>query len=174
MQLLEWPSGRLHQAFVIDPHVHNFERVPDPTNPRSNRREERVTGEEFIKTMGDWFGRRSPGDSYLDRVEWEWTGDGIPFEIFKAMEEIAVTQAFVVERADGAIIGYNCSLSLKHNAIEVLPAEAIVQRVHVNLKTPRPMRVRFASETVSAKCRAGMQWLSPRKTPGAKPVPDRP
>jgi len=26
------------------------------------------------------------GTGYLDRVEWGWTGDGIPYETFKAMD----------------------------------------------------------------------------------------
>jgi hypothetical protein len=162
-QLLEWPSGRLRQAFVIDPHVRNVEHFPDPANPRWGRTVETVTCEDYIGTIGDWWSPTTKGDGYLDRAEWGWTGDGIPYEIFKAMEEIALTQAFVIERADGTIIGYNCGVSLKDKTIEVIPAEIIVQRVHVNLKTPRQVRVSFANERVSANCQAGTQWLTTKK-----------
>jgi hypothetical protein len=162
-QLLEWPSGRLRQAFVIDPHVHNFKREPDPADPMRGKRMPVVTCEDYIETIGDWWGPSNKGTGYLDRAEWGWTGDGIPYEIFKAMEEIVVIQAFVIERADGTIIGYNCKASLKDKTIEVLPAEAMVQRVHVNLKTPRRVRVNFTNEKVSADCQAGMQWLATPK-----------
>jgi hypothetical protein len=158
-QLLEWPSGLLRQAFVIDPHVRNYERVPDPSEPHWGRRVDRITSEDYIETMGDWFGRTTKASGVLDRVEWAWTGDGIPFEIFKAMEEIALDQAFVLERADGSLVGYNCELKSKGKTIEVIPSEAVVRRVNVNLKSPRDIRVVFAAGPVSARCKAGMRWI---------------
>jgi hypothetical protein len=84
-------------------------------------------------------------------------------KIFKAMEEIAVANAFVIERTDGTLVGYNCKVSLKGGTLEVTPAEAIVRRVHFNLKSPRQVRVDFTGETVSATCPAGMQWLARAK-----------
>jgi hypothetical protein len=162
-QLLEWPSGRLRQAFVIDPHVHNLERYPDPANPRRGRAVETVTCEDYIGTIGDWWSPTNKGDTYLDRAEWGWTGDGIPYEILKAMEEIILANAFVIERADGTIIGYNCKVSLKGATLDAIPAEAVVQRVHVNLKTPHQIRVRFKNKTAWADCQAGMQWLTAKK-----------
>jgi hypothetical protein len=162
-QLLEWPSGRLRQAFVIDPHVRNLQRFPDPTNPRWGRAVETITCEDYIGTIGDWWGRTTKGDTYLDRAEWGWEGDGIPYEIFKALEEIAVTQAFVIERADGTLVGYNCAVASNGNLLTVTPSESIVERMHVNLKTPRYVRVNFANKTLSAKCQAGMTWLASRK-----------
>lgn len=162
-QLLEWPSGRLRQAFVIDPHVHNFKREPDPANPRRGRAVETVTCEDYIGTIGDWWSPTNKGDTYLDRAEWGWTGDGIPYEILKAMEEIILANAFVIERADGTIIGYNCKVSLKGATLDAIPAEAVVQRVHVNLKTPHQIRVRFKNKTAWADCQAGMQWLTAKK-----------
>lgn len=160
VQLLEWPSGRLRQAFVVDPHVRNYERVPDPADPHWGRREERVTSEGYIKTMGDWFGRTTEKSGVLERVEWAWTGDGIPLEIFKAMEEIALDQAFVLERADGSVVGYNCTLKVLGKTIDVTPAEYVVRRIHMNLRTPRQVRVRFPSGTVSASCRVGLKWIT--------------
>ena len=159
-QLLEWPSGRLRQAFVIDPHVHNLERFPDPANPRWGRAVEMVTCEDYIGTIGDWWAPTNKGDGYLDRAEWGWTGDGIPYEIFKAMEEIALANAFVLERADGSIVGWNCNVSANQQSLDVTPSEPIVQRVHVNLKTTRPVRVTFSTGMQSQQCAAGMQWIS--------------
>ena len=159
MQLLHWPAGRLHYSFVPDPHLLIAELKPDAVQP-AGVPEPTFLGEHYLKAIGEWYGRSTPGTDYLDRVEWGWTGDGTAFEIIKAMEEIALTAGYVLERADGSLIGYNCSVCLTEGAIEVIPAETIVRRVHVNLKTPRPVRVRFTSATVSADCRVGMQWLT--------------
>ena len=156
-QLLDWPSGKLSWAFIPDPQIAAGEWHPDLTG--NAKYEKKTIGQSYVPTIGEHFGRRTPGSSYLDRVEWGWCGDGTAFEIFKVMEEIAVVQAFVIERADGTLAGYNCQVALKGKTLEVTPAEAIVQRVHVNLKTPRQVRVGFAAGAVSAKCKAGTQWL---------------
>ena len=66
------------------------------------------------------------------------------------MEEIVLSNAFVIERAGGTIIGYNCRVSLNGKTLEVVPAETIVQRVHVNLKTPRHMHVSFTMKVPGA------------------------
>ena len=78
-----------------------------------------------------------------------WTGDGTAYEIVKAMEEIALTAGYVLERADGGLVCYNCRIRLTGKTLEVIPAEAIVRRIHVNLKTPREVRVDFAAGPVS-------------------------
>jgi hypothetical protein len=160
MQLIEWPTGRLRQAFVIDPHVQNTKREPDPANPMWGRAVPVVTCEDYIETTGDWWAPSNKGTNFLDRCEWGWTGDGIPYEIFKAMEEMAVDQAFVIERVDGSFVGYNCVVRLDGTMMDVVPAEAVVKRVHVNLTTPRQVRVRFASRMETTRCKAGMQWLA--------------
>jgi len=47
------------------------------------------------------------------------------------------------------------------HAIEVTLAEAVVQSVHINLKTSRLVRASLAKGNISARCHAGMQWLAP-------------
>ena len=159
-QLLEWPGGRLRQAFVVDPHVANTKREPDPANPAWGRAVPVVTCEDYIETIGEWWGPSNKGTTYLERAEWGWSGDGIPYEIFKAMEEIAVTQAFVLERADGSLVGYNCRVAQKDDHLEVKPAEAVVRRVHVNLKNPLAVRVIFAAGPVVSEGKAGLRWIT--------------
>jgi len=165
MQLMEWPSGTLRQAFVIDPHVHNFEHVPDAGNLLHGKRVERVTSQDYIKTIGSWFGQTTEGSDYLDRVEWECTSCGIPYEIFKAMEEMAVAAAYVIEREDGVIKAYNCTVKKSSGILEVIPAEDVISRIHLNLKKARKVTVAFGSgETVSGSY-SGMQWIGPGGTP---------
>ena len=81
-------------------------------------------------------------------------------EIFKCLGEIALTSAYVVENPDGTLETWNCTAkSGSQGVIEVTPAEAVVERVHVNLKTRHPLRVAFAPGPISAECQAGLTWL---------------
>jgi hypothetical protein len=159
-QLMEWPSGTLRQAFVIDPHVHNFEYVPDAENTRHGKRMPRVTSQDYIKTIGNWFGRTTEGSDYLDRVEWEWTGDGIPYEIFKAMEEITVSSAYVLVRADGSLAAFNCTANRDAlGTILVQPGEEIVSRVHLNCKKKTNFIVRFHDGKEIEGAYQGLNWV---------------
>ena len=92
--------GRLHQAFVIDPHIHNVSREPDPANPLWGKAMPVVTCEDYIGTIGDWWGPSNKGTGYLDRANGVGPATA-SLLIFKAMEEIAVASAFVIERKDG-------------------------------------------------------------------------
>ena len=159
-QLMEWPSGTLRQAFVIDPHVHNFEYVPDAENTRHGKRMPGVTSQDYIKTIGNWFGRTTEGSDYLDRVEWEWTGDGIPYEIFKAMEEITVSSAYVLLRDDGSLAAFNCTANRDAlGTILVQPGEEIVSRVHLNCKKKTNFRVRFHDGKEIEGAYQGLNWV---------------
>jgi hypothetical protein len=164
-QLMEWPSGTLRQAFVIDPHLAAGERVPDPSDPTWGRYEERILSEEYLRTIGGWYGRRTEGDTYMDRVGWAWTGDGIPYEIFKAMEEIALTSAYVLEREDGSFLAYNGAVSERKGVLTVRPSEAIASRVHLNLRSPHDVAVSFADGPFAAPAPAGMTWVGPGGVP---------
>ncbi|MEI7899994.1 MAG: hypothetical protein WCK89_07055, partial [bacterium] len=181
MQLLHWPSGRLHNSFVTDPHLLIAELKPDPVKP-AGVPEPTYLGEHYLDTMGDWYGRNTKGTNYLDRVEWGWSGDGTPYEIIKAMEEIALTSAYVVERADGSLVGYNCRVTRKlarvglfqwvaslagykcrvtknDDTVEVTPSEPVVKRVHLNLKKPANVRVVFLSVPPVERRVSGMEWI---------------
>jgi hypothetical protein len=159
-QLLQWPSGRLRQAFVVDPHVHNFKREPDPANPQWGKAVPVVTCEDYIETIGDWWGPSNKGTGYLDRAEWGWTGDGIPYEIFKAMEEIAVTSAYVLVRDDGSLTTWNCMANRdEHGTIVVQPSEAIVSRVHLNCRRMTKFEVRIKDAEVIQGEYQGLNWV---------------
>ncbi len=158
-QLMDWPSGRLRQAYVIDPHLAAFKRMPDPKKP-DGQAVPYVYSEEYLETIGEWYGKCTVGDTYLDRVEWGWTGDQIPYEIFKAMEEFALNAAYVIERQDGSVKSYNCSCEKVGGSLIITPSENIVDRVHVNTKNPLKCQVRFAGKKPVSSTVNGMQWIN--------------
>lgn len=86
-------------------------------------------------------------------------------EVFKAMAECALTAAYVLERADGQIATWNCAVRKHETGLEVIPAERVVSRLHLNLRNKQAVKVIFGSgETVSGEL-VGMQWLGPGGTP---------
>jgi len=157
-QLMEWPTGRLRQAYVVDPYIEAFKHVPDPNEP-FGRRVPHIYGEEYLETIGEWYGQTTAGKNYMDRVEWGWTGDLIPFEIFKAMEEFALTAAYVIEREDGTIKTYNCECERVNNRLIISPSEQVVNRVHFNLKSEFQCKVIFTGGIEVHSPIKGMKWL---------------
>lgn len=163
-QLLDWPSGRLRWAFVPDPQVAAGEWRPDPSG--TARYEKKTVGQSYLPTIGEHFGRSTAGSGYLDRVEWSWCGDGTAFEIFKAMEEIAVSQAYVLERADGSFRTYNCKLEKQGGSLVVAPNDPVVSRIHLNLRRQCQVQATFGDGTkVSLPAGPGMQWIGPGGLP---------
>ena len=157
-QLMDWPSGRLRQAYVTDPHIVAWKHLPDPKQPEGLR-VPKIYSEEYLETIGEWYGKNTAGDTYLDKVEWGWNGDQIPYEIFKAMEEIALTSAYIIERADGTLKSYNCSCLKNGSILIVKPSESIVKQVHLNLKTPAECQVVFADGRTISDRVSGMEWI---------------
>ena len=158
LQLVDWPSGTLRQAYVVDPYLEAFKRVPDSQDPYG-RKEPHIYGEEYLETIGEWYGQSTEGNNYMDRVEWGCSGDGIPYEYFKAMEELALTAAYVVQREDGTFKTYNCSLEKSNNKLTVTPAENIVRRVHFNLKSEYECDVVFDDNNIVNSTIKDISWM---------------
>lgn len=157
-QLLSFPDGELLYAFVPDPQIDAGTLTPDPKNPRGNFIRHKL-GASYLKNVGQWFGKNTPGDGYLDKTQWDWIG--VPtYEIFKAMEETVLPHAFVCEKPDGSLLTYNCTISEKKGTLIITPAESLVKKVHVNLKRPRPVHVKFSDKTVRRPQVEGMAWIA--------------
>jgi len=88
-------------------------------------------------------------------------------EVFKALEEVALTSAYVLERENGEVVGWNCKIKLNDDILEVSPSESIVCSVHVNLKHKWNLRIHFMERTVSAQFK-GMRWFHKKEGPGCR------
>ena len=163
---MPWPSGEMRYAFVVDPRLDAKLCVPDAMRPEG-RIQPTIIGEQYLPAIGDWYGKRTTGDSYLDRVEWMWCGDGIAGEIFKAMEEIVLTQAYVLERKDGVLRTWNCRVRQNERGrLKITPADDVVSRLHLNLQRSHEVVATFAgSKTASGVYQPGMHWIGPGDLP---------
>lgn len=164
VQLIDFKTGDLRWAFVPDPCVHARVFEQDPANPGKGIWNQRVIGEQYLPMISGWY-RAAPsayvtGYFGMDGKQEGGCCDNDVHEIFKCLGEIALTSAYVVENPDGTLETWNCTVSRGNsNVLEIMPAEAVVERVHVNLKAPHPVRVAFAAGPILVECQAGLAWL---------------
>ena len=157
-QLIDFPSGKLHYAFVVDPHYSGGRLLPD-ADERCGKFYPEMCTAGYLDMIGDWYGRNTEGDGYLDRSKWDWDGAGTAFEIFKAMEETVMTNAFVCEDGD-ALTGYNCRVESKGGQINVCISDRFVNRLHLNLGTAKRVTIfRKGKKQKSKEISKGMHWV---------------
>jgi len=74
------------------------------------------------------------------------------------MEEIVLTNAYVVEQADGTFEAYNCRVTQKGNLLIVKAEEELVSNLHVNLKNTYD--INFYTNTLrSFTDVSGLRWV---------------
>ena len=157
-------TGRLRWAFVQDPHIRAPVLIEDPDSPNrpQGKHVGQVIGEQYVEMISHFwhppvdkavFGYGNEGGSCDNDVH----------EVFKCLEEVALTSAYVVQRADGTLVGYNCRVEANDGQITVVPLEPVVRAVHTNLKTKHDVTVQFADQPTVFKRATGMRWL--RKGP---------
>ena len=141
MQLISIQTGKLRWSFVPDPYV-RAKVVTKDSNTGCPIRVDQLIGEQYV-------------DMIEDEDE---CGENIVHEVFKGLEEVALTSAYILERNNGEIISWNCRVEFNSDVLNVKPSEPIVSSVHFNLKHERNVRVYFADETVSAQIER-MKWI---------------
>lgn len=164
LQVVDTQSGRLRWAFVADPYIEAKVFVPDLARPGYGNLEPRILGEHYVDMVSDWW--RAPEGKvvggYVGHVDdWGRGGacDNDVHEIFKAMEEVALNAAFVVVGGDGKIEAWNCTVKRKGNLLEIYPAEAVVNRVHLNAGSETNVRVHFLRRTVIRTVKE-LEWVA--------------
>lgn len=130
--LIDYRSGNLRWAFVVDPYLQVKQACSADThvtadslsfgNPHPELYDTRrfVIGEQYVNMVSDWQGVN--------------TQDNDVHEVFKFIGEALLTNAFIVERANGEIAGYNCTVSRHGSNITVKANEKQITHLHCNLK----------------------------------------
>lgn len=131
--LIEQETGKLRWAFVVDPYL----RVRQIAAPVEGLTFDDVT---TGNPHPDFYGSRefTIGEQYVDMISsWQPVNsqDNDVHEVFKFIEEAVLTNAFIVEREDGTVVGYNCSMEKRGRRLIVLPAEKQIVNLHMNLKS---------------------------------------
>ena len=132
--LIDFRSGDLRWAFVVDPYLKVKQACSADThftadslsfgNPHPELYDTRefVIGEQYVNMISDWQTVNSQ--------------DNDVHEVFKCMGESMLTNAFILERADGNVVGYNCRVNRNGNTLTVEKNEKQIVNLHCNLKHP--------------------------------------
>ena len=164
-QLVDARTGELRWGFVPDPYREVTMLEPNPDNPMRGKRVERVIGEQYIPMIAAFhYPDKEPISG--NGLDSGWTCGNDVHETFIALEEVALTSAYVIERPNGDLVAWNCRVTReKDGAITVVPAEDVVSRVHLNLRKPHAVSAAFAKGGAVKAQVEGMQWIGPGGVP---------
>ena len=130
--LIDYRTGDLRWAFVVDPYLQVRQTCSADThvtedslsfgNPHPDLYDTRtfVIGEQYVNMISDW-----------QTVN---TQDNDVHEVFKFLGEAMLANAFVVERADGTVVGYNCKVTSRGGTLYVDADEKQITNLHCNLR----------------------------------------
>lgn len=162
--LIDPRTGDLSWAFISDPYVQAEQACGADTtvtfematfgnpHPRLYPTRKLTIGEQYVGMISDW----QPVN----------TQDNDVHEVFKMIGEAALEHAFVVERKDGSLGGYNCQVTRRGRKLIVVPTEPQIRRVHFNVKQPVDVTIDQNGRIVNAQA-APMQWVELPATPVA-------
>ena len=159
VQLVDSKTGRLRWGFTPDPFIYTTwaEPADQPGDEQEHKWVTGVRGEEYLDPISDW-NRSKP----IWREKWGI--DNFTHEVFKCMEEIALFNSYVIERADGSFGCYNCSIKPEDEKLTVIPADTTINRIHFNVKANVSINAIFADRVIEDTV-DGMQWIGPGGIP---------
>ena len=143
--MADYKTGDLRWAFVVDPYLKVTQACSADThvtedslsfgNPHPMLYQTRkfTIGEQYVPMISDW-----------QTVN---TQDNDVHELFKFIGESMLTNAFVVEREDGRLYGYNCLVKKQGDKWVVKPLEKQMTNLHCNLR--HAQKIAFRGETKS-------------------------
>lgn len=155
MQTIDIDSGKLHWAFVMDPHV-TVNQITESCKPLDVH----TFASGHSNTLYYEHQTFTIGEQYLDMVS-HWQGanmqDNDVHEHFKCMAEIILTKAFIHEKEDGSLLCWNCHAIRKENGLlDVIPNEEVIRDICVYLQNPSQILVH--NQESNATC--GFTWIS--------------
>lgn len=145
--LIDYHTGDLRWAFVVDPYLKVKQACSADThvtadslsfgNPHPELYDTRefVIGEQYVNMISDW-----------QTIN---TQDNDVHELFKCIGETMLTNAFIIERENGEILGYNCQVTRQGNQLTVKATEKQITNLHCNLRNA--FSVRFNGQTKQLK-----------------------
>ena len=141
--LADYKTGDLRWAFVVDPYLRVTQACSADTHvtadslsfgnphPQLYKTRQFTIGEQYVPMISDW-----------QTVN---TQDNDVHELFKYIGESMLTNAFVIEREDGQLYGYNCKVAKHGDIWSVEPNERQMTNLHCNLR--HAQKITFRGET---------------------------
>ncbi|TKG89236.1 hypothetical protein EYV94_25935 [Puteibacter caeruleilacunae] len=152
MQLVNHESGKLRFSFTPDPYIETMQYLETPVGSGKAELQPVLLGESYIDMMSYW--HRYPHPTWRQK----WGIDNFVHEVFKCMEEVALTNAYIVEQPDGTFNTYNCELINEGGTLTVKANEELVDKLHVNLRNTYNIDF-YAKTSASYKEVTGVKWV---------------
>jgi hypothetical protein len=80
------------------------------------------------------------------------------------MEELALNNAYLLERIDGSYVGYNCDVRTEGKTVVVTPGEETISHIHLNLRRDTVIRTTIKGKMIQDSFN-GMQSIGPGGVP---------
>ena len=166
-------DGILNWAFIADPQRDTNFFVKDEeasTDEKIVGKHVRKTiGEEYVPMISYWW--KAPKNTWVPgytamggSVVQGAACDNDVHEIFKAMGEVALTKAYVVEKEDGSFEVYNAKIEVNNDEIKITPSEDVVSNVSVQLINDKNVSVDFYNGTKKQLIKSGNPvWITTKE-----------
>lgn len=156
-------SGNLRWGFVPDPYVKGKVCVERPDLKNHPMEVDSIIGEQYLDMISPWL-RPDDENTVCKFGERGGAGDNTVQEIFKAMEECALTSAYVYVNEMGEVRSYNCRVSIledkKHGCrLLIYPSDSIIRRIHLNSKCVVYYSTFLQNHTYEEQHFQGMKWV---------------
>ncbi len=152
-QLLDKDTGELRFGFVPDPYLDACQYMETPYGSGHPEPERVVVGEQYLSQTSNW--HKDPHATWRKK----WGIDNFVHEVFKCMSEIALTSAYLIEREDGSLTTLNCAVVRSGNTLNINTCEKLVNKIHINLKTPVKIVTDFGGVSKTYDNVSGQLWL---------------
>lgn len=152
LQLLDISTGRLSFSFIPDPYIETFQYLETPIRSRQPELQPVIVGEQYLPQISSWHKDTYPA--------WrkKWGIDNFVHEIFKCMTEIFVTNAYIIEQADGKIETVNCTVKRNGDTLLVETDNPKIEYIHINLTHAKDIQV--VGNPKIFQNQKGCRWLN--------------
>lgn len=163
-------DGTLRWAFIADPYRETRLFVQDEEKTTEDKivgkHVDTVIGEQYVDMISYWW--KAPAHTWVPgytamggSVTQGACCDNDVHEVFKALGEVALTKAYVVEQEDGSLEAYNCTAQEENGSLVITPDEDVVSNISLQLKKDRDVTVHFWNGDQSQTIEAGLPvWMS--------------
>lgn len=152
-------NGKLRWAFIPDPYVHSWICVPDKNKSLGWSSRDSIVGEQYMDQISTWCRPANENQLCCD-YGLGGAGDNTVYEIFKAMEECALTTAFVIVEPTGEVKSWNCKAQISPGGnLKVSALESCIEKIHVNTDRPLQLNVTTPIGEKQFHVESGLQMI---------------
>lgn len=151
--------GHLRWGFIPDPYIKGQVCMEKKDKKQDWYPVDSIVGEQYLEMISPWL-RPDDENTVCAFGERGGSGDNTVQEIFKALEECALTSAYVVVDSVGQLQSWNCFAGYKDGILQVIPDEEIIRNIHINSSHRIELEIISSGKRIRKNHVQGMEWLT--------------